>query len=193
MAFWTTLPGFLTAIGGLITAIVTAVALWHGLSSGTGGQPSATGPPPTRVSTPGESSGPTSSPAPANSLDLPTAMVGTWKGTGHHYSPAADFAIIMTLRSGQVGSVIGQIDRPTLGNCHQLLKLDLVRGQSIEATEAYDPANSNANCYGAGALIATEGAKVTASIRGNSLEWTETYPTFQASSPTAVATLTSTP
>jgi hypothetical protein len=124
-------------------------------------------------------------------LDLPAALVGTWKGTAHESNPSGDFAVVVTLRAGQVGAVVGQIDKPTL-NCHVILKLDKVTGQSIEVTEDYDP-NSLSVCYINGVAISdARNTRMSASLSGNSIEWKEAYQTSLSDSPTATATLTKT-
>jgi hypothetical protein len=157
--------------------------------------PSASPSPPAWTSPiPGTAVGPTMPPAAlGNSLDLPTALVGTWKGTAHESSPSGDFAVVLALRPGQVGSVIGQIDEPTLGNCHFILKLDKVTGQSIQATEDHDPNSSSYNCYINGVAISSAGnTRMSASLSGTSIEWKEAYGTSLSDSPTATATLTKT-
>jgi hypothetical protein len=181
----------INVIASLFFALITGGFAWHAVSSGT-----VTGPPPP---TPTPSASTPSTPTPGtggpttpltsspSSLDLPAAFVGTWKGTGHEFSQNVDFAVTVTLRSGQVGSVVGDIDRPTM-SCHLGLVLDKVVGQSIEGTEAASTGNGICGPSG-GQRFAEAGTKMSLSLRGASLDWSEKY---ESTSPTATGTLTKT-
>jgi hypothetical protein len=112
---------------------------------------------------------------------LPAGYVGTWKGSAHEISPAADFAIIMTLQSGQIGSKVGHIDRPGL-NCQQDLVLDKATTQSLTLTEQYGP---GAYCAQSVAL----GTKIVASLGSATMSWKEFQADPSSGNPIATATL----
>ena len=120
-------------------------------------------------------------PGTSNLIAIPNAYAGTWKGSGHAFSPAVDFAITMSLRAGQVGQLVGEIDRPTLG-CKQGLILDKATTQSITLTE------QGATCWVGGQRSAYAGSKIVASLGGAALDWKEFWDPL-ASSASAVAML----
>jgi hypothetical protein len=120
-------------------------------------------------------------PGTSNLLTVPDGFVGTWKGSAHENIPPADFAIIMTIQSGQVGSKVGHIDRPSLGGgCQQDLILDKATAQSITMTE------------NGGYCSIGQGAKIVASPSGASMDWQEFQTDPSAGSPIATATLAKT-
>jgi hypothetical protein len=96
----------------------------------------------------------------------PASYIGTWKGTGHEFSPSADFAITLTLKPGNVGQTVGHIDRPSLG-CVADLTLDKVTAQSITLTEQ----GGGGTCAVAGQNVT--GTKIVASRKSASLDWKE--------------------
>jgi hypothetical protein len=179
----------INVIAGLLLALITGGFAFHAASSGavTGSPPPTPTPTPSTSPTPASAGVPTTPPASASSPDLPVAFVGTWKGTGHVYSPATDFAVIVTLRPGQLGSSVGTIDRPTLG-CFLDLKLDKVTDQSIDLTEVAASDHSWL-CDSSGTQVAESSDRMSVSLAGSSLQWKEFY---KSTSPTAVATLTKT-
>jgi hypothetical protein len=119
----------------------------------------------------------------SNLLAVPDAYVGTWKGSGHQFSPPTDFAITMTIKPGQIGAVVGSLDRPTLG-CQKDLLLDKAANRSITMTE-----QGGAYCYANGQGVAPPGSKVVASLSGTALDWKEFAADPSSSSATATATL----
>jgi hypothetical protein len=116
---------------------------------------------------------------PTNLLTLPAGYAGSWRGTGHEFSPAADFALVVTMSTGKIGSKVGAIDRPSLGgSCHQDLTLDKATTQSITMTE------NGGYC---GAVAA--GTKIVASLSGASMSWNEYQTDPSAGNPMARAIL----
>ncbi len=116
---------------------------------------------------------------PTNLLSLPAGYAGSWRGTGHEFSPAADFALVVTMSTGKIGSKVGAIDRPSLvGSCHQDLTLDKATTQSITMTE------NGGYC---GAVAA--GTKIVASLSGASMSWNEYQTDPSAGNPMARAIL----
>jgi hypothetical protein len=91
----------------------------------------------------------------------PGDYLGTWKGTGHQFTPSVDFAITLTFRSGKVGETVGHMVRPTL-NCEADLTLDKSTSQAITLTE-----------HGAGCGQGVGGNKIVASRTGASIQWKE--------------------
>ena len=122
-------------------------------------------------------------PGTSNLIAVPDSFVATWKGSGHESSPSGDFAITMTIRAGQVGQVVGHIDRPTL-NCKYDLVLDKATTQSIILTE-----QGLGTCYLGGQGVASAGHKIMATLSGKSLDWKEYPGDPSAKSATATATL----
>jgi hypothetical protein len=121
-------------------------------------------------------------PGTSNLLALPDAYVGTWKGSVHEITPPADFAIVMTLQAGQIGSKIGHIDRPSLGgSCQQDLILDKATTQSITMTESGSYCGNVAS-----------GTKIVASLSGASMDWNEFQTDPSAGNPIATAALSKT-
>ena len=121
-------------------------------------------------------------PGTSNLLALPDGYAGTWKGSAHEISPPADFAITMTMQAGQIGTVVGHIDRPSLGgSCQQDLILDKATDQSITLTE------NGGYC---GAVAA--GTKIVASLSGASMSWSEYQADPSSGNPMATATLANT-
>lgn len=121
-------------------------------------------------------------PGTSNLVALPDGYAGTWKGSAHEISPSSDYAIIMTMQSGQIGTVVGHIDRPSLGgSCHQDLILDKATSQSITLTE-------NGGYCGAVAV----GTKIAASLSGASMSWNEYQADPLSGNPMATATLATT-
>jgi TIR domain len=110
-------------------------------------------------------------------LAVPDGYAGTWKGTAHEINPSTDFAIILTIQTGQVGTKVAHIDRPSLG-CQQDLILDKSTTQSITLTE-------QGYCNMAG-------AKVVASLSGSSIDWKEFQTDPSSGNPIATATLSKT-
>ena len=116
---------------------------------------------------------------PTNLLSLPAGYAGSWRGTGHEFSPAADFALIMTMTPGKIGSKVGTIDRPSLGgSCHQDLILDKATTQSITLTE------TSGYCG-----VVAVGTKVLASLSGASISWNEYQADPSSGNPMARASL----
>jgi TIR domain len=116
---------------------------------------------------------------PTNLLSLPAGYTGSWRGTGHEFSPAADFALVVTMSTGKIGSKVGAIDRPSFGgSCHQDLTLDKATTQSITMTE-------NGGYCGAFAA----GTKIVASLSGASMSWYEYQTDPSAGNPMAKAIL----
>ena len=122
-------------------------------------------------------------PGTSNLIAIPDADIGTWKGSGHAFSPSVDFAITMTIRAGQVGQVVGEIDRPTLG-CKQDLILDKATTQSITLTE------QGGFCSVSAGQVAGNGYKILASLSGSSLDWKEFPGDPSAGNASATSTLT---
>jgi len=121
-------------------------------------------------------------PGTSNLLALPDGYAGTWRGSAHEISPSADYAIIMTMQAGQIGTVVGHLDRPTLdGRCQQNLILDKATSQSITLTE-------NGGYCGAVAV----GTKIVASLSGASMSWNEYQADPSSGNPMATATLATT-
>jgi hypothetical protein len=119
----------------------------------------------------------------SNLLAVPDAYVGTWKGSGHQFSPTADFAITMTIKPGQIGAVVGSLDRPTLG-CQRDLLLDKATTRSITMTE-----QGGGGCYANGQGVSPSGSKLVATLSGTTLDWKEFAADPSSSSATATATL----
>ena len=115
---------------------------------------------------------------PTNLTALPSGYAGTWKGSAHEINPAADFAIIMTLQTGPLGSKIGSVQRPSLGGyCQQDLILDKASSESITMSES------------GGSCSIGQGTKIAASVSGASLSWKEYQGDPSSSNPIATATL----
>ncbi len=111
-------------------------------------------------------------------LAVPDGYAGTWKGSAHEINPASDFAITMTIQTGQVGTVVGHIDRPSLGAyCQQDLILDKATDQSITLTE------------NGGSCSVAQGTKIVASLSGGSVDWNEYQGDPSSGNPIATATL----
>lgn len=96
----------------------------------------------------------------------PGSYVGTWKGTGHEFSPQGDFAITMLLKPGNVGQNVGHIDRPSLG-CGADLTMDSATSQSISLTEQ----GGGGTCVIANQNVT--GTKIVVARKGASLDWKE--------------------
>jgi hypothetical protein len=112
----------------------------------------------------------------------PASYIGTWKGTGHEFSPSADFAITLSLKPGKVGQTVGHIDRPSLG-CVADLTLDKATAQSITLTE-----------QGGGGTCAVgnqnvTGSKIVLSLHNGTVEWKEYEGDPSSSSATSTAIL----
>ena len=112
---------------------------------------------------------------PTNLLALPASYAGIWRGTAHEISPSADFAIIMTFQTGNIGTKIGTINRPT-ASCQQELTLDKATSQSITMTET--------------GYCTLPGTKVVASLSGGTMDWKEFQTDPSSGNPIATATLT---
>ena len=96
-----------------------------------------------------------------SSAAWPGDYVGTWKGTGHQFTPSVDFAITLTFRSGKVGETVGHMVRPTV-NCEADLTLDKATSQAITLSE-----------HGGGCGQGVGGNKIVASRTGASIQWKE--------------------
>jgi hypothetical protein len=86
------------------------------------------------------------------------------------------------MQAGQIGTVVGHLDRPSLdGRCQQNLILDKATSQSITLTE-------NGGYCGAVAV----GTKIVASLSGASMSWNEYQADPSSGNPMATATLATT-
>jgi hypothetical protein len=189
--YWLTigLGGLLPALTAGMGSVVVAVVAGHPLAVGgisVQRQPAATSS--QSVATPSEAP---ATAAPTNLLSGPTAYVGTWRGSAHASGPPADFAVIVTIQGGQVGSIVGTVDRPSL-SCRLSLRLDKATNQLITLSETTDPANDNTVCRSGALLIANrDRSKVVVVLSGNSLDWRDfENGDVNGTAPTATATLT---
>jgi hypothetical protein len=118
----------------------------------------------------------------ATGFAWPGDYAGTWKGTGHQFSPPADFAITLIITGGKVGKTVGNINRPTL-SCTSDLTLDKATTQAITLSEV----GGGGVCQASGQALG--GTKIVVSRRGTSLDWKEFGGDPSANSAVATATL----
>jgi len=92
----------------------------------------------------------------------------------------------MTIQTGEIGTVVGNIDRPTLG-CKVDLFLDKATSQAITLTERFAP---QTGCFVSGQSVA--GTKIVASVSGTTMDWKEFQGDPSSGNPIATAMLTKT-
>ena len=189
--YWLTigLGGLLTALIAGMGSVVVAVVAGHPLAVGgisVQRQPAATSS--QSVATPSEAP---ATAAPTNLLSVPSAYVGTWRGSAHASGPPADFAVIVTIQGGQLGSVVGTVDRPSLG-CRLSLRLDKATNQSITLAETSDPGGAYAFCRAGGQTMASpDRSKVVVALSGSALDWRDfENGDIAGTAPAGTATLT---